>query len=80
PKMIKTRLKIDRKIFYRILDDFRDDIVEETEDAFIVEKEIEDNRELMLYLLSFADGLTILEPEWLRADYTALLRNMLNRY
>lgn len=76
---VKVKLKIDAAIGYRVLDEFRNDILETTETYYIVEKQINDRNWLLTYLLGFGDQMEVLEPTEVRKAYTELLKKMLTK-
>lgn len=79
-RSVKVKLKLDASEGWRVMDEFRGDILETGEDYYIIEKQIEDAAWLLPYLLGFGDRLEILEPTELRDRYVKLLKRMLQKH
>lgn len=79
-ELTKLQLKIDNNMAFRIQDELRDCIVERHEDYCILEVPMKNKKEMLLYLLSFADAVEILAPKKIREEYIVLLHKIMNRY
>lgn len=77
---IKLKLKIDNKMAFRVLDEFKDNIIETGNDGYIVESDIQNSKWLLSYLLSFGDAVEILEPEKIRKEYIDYISSIAKKY
>ena len=65
-KTITVKLKFDRRIAFRVYDEFTDNITEDTQGNLYVQVNLPDNEILYSYLLSFAEYVEVLEPQCIR--------------
>lgn len=77
---IKLKLKIDNNMAFRVLDEFKNNIIEAGNDGYIVEFETQNNKWIFSYLLSFGDAVEILEPEEIRKKYIGFICNIAKKY
>lgn len=79
-KTIPVVLKFDKSMAFRIIDEFRDEIVEDESGDLYVHTHLPDSEVLYSYLFSFTDSVEVIEPESVREQYKNKLKKMLNKY
>ena len=74
-------LRIDAKCAFRAFDEFPEqDIRPQPDGSFLIDEEMPINEWLTGYLLSFADGLEVIEPASLRTALKEKIRSMQKKY
>lgn len=79
-KTITVKLKFDRRIAFRVYDEFTDNITEDTQGNLYVQVNLPDNEILYSYLLSFAEYVEVLEPQCIRKQIKKKLQKMQEKY
>lgn len=79
-KTITVKLKFDRRIAFRVYDEFTDNITEDTQGNLYVQVNLPDNEILYSYLLSFAEYVEVLEPQCIRKQIKKRLQKMKEKY
>lgn len=79
-KTITVKLKFDRRIAFRVYDEFTDNITEDTQGNLYVQVNLPDNEILYSYLLSFAEYVEVLEPQCIRKQIKERLQKMQEKY
>ncbi|WP_440896553.1 helix-turn-helix transcriptional regulator [Amphibacillus sp. Q70] len=79
-KTIKTRLKFDKRIAFRVYDEFTDQVTEDEHGNLYVQTELPDNERLYSYILSFADCVEVIEPKSVRERLEKKLENIQKKY
>lgn len=79
-KTIPVVLKFDKSMAFRIIDEFRDEIVEDASGDLYVHTHLPDSEVLYSYLFSFSDSVEVIEPESVREQYKIKLKKMMNKY
>lgn len=79
-KTITVKLKFDRRIAFRVYDEFTDNITEDTQGNLYVQVNLPDNEILYSYLLSFAEYAEVLEPQCIRKQIKKRLQKMQEKY
>ena len=79
-KTITVKLKFDRRIAFRVYDEFTDNITEDTQGNLYVQVNLPDNENLYSYLLSFAEYVEVLEPQCIRKQIKKRLQKMQEKY
>lgn len=79
-KTITVKLKFDRRIAFRVYDEFTDNITEDTQGNLYVQVNLPDNEILYSYLLSFAEYVEVLEPQCIRKQIKKRLQKMQEKY
>ena len=79
-KTITVKLKFDRRIAFRVYDEFTDNITEDTQGNLYVQVNLRDNENLYSYLLSFAEYVEVLEPQCIRKQIKKRLQKMQEKY
>ena len=79
-KTITVKLKFDRRIAFRVYDEFNDNITEDTQGNLYVQVNLPDNEILYSYLLSFAEYVEVLEPQCIRKQIKKRLQKMQEKY
>lgn len=80
-KIIKLVLQIDKKLTYRVYDEFEDSCIKKLDDGnFIVTVEFPLSDWIYGYILSFGEFVKILEPEDVKNEIIDRLKKSLNNY
>lgn len=79
-KTITVKIKFDRRIAFRVYDEFTDNITEDTQGNLYVQVNLPDNEILYSYLLSFAEYVEVLEPQCIRKQIKKRLQKMQEKY
>lgn len=79
-KTVTVKLKFDRRIAFRVYDEFTDNITEDTQGNLYVQVDLPDNETLYSYVLSFAEYVEILEPQHIRGEFKKRLQKMQEKY
>ena len=81
PMITKLKLEIKSSEAYRVYDEFDESIITKLENGnFLVELELPENAWLYGYLLSFGEGLKVLEPIRIKEIIKEKLEKSLNNY
>lgn len=78
--LVRMKLKIDRSMAFRVLDEFRSGIISEENDYYLVNVELPKSEWLYSYLLSFGETLTVLEPEEIRMEFIERVKKIEKNY
>ena len=74
-------LRVNAECAFRVFDEFPEqDIRQQPDGSFLIDEEMPVNEWLTGYLLSFADGLEVIEPPGLRATLQEKIRLMREKY
>lgn len=79
PPTVHLSLKFDRKLAFRVYDEFLE-VKTDTEGDLYAELDIPDSALLDSYILSFGDAVEVLEPAFIRQRITEKLGKILKRY
>lgn len=79
-RTIPVILKFDKSMAFRVLDEFRNEVVEDELGDLYVHTSLPDSEVLYSYLFSFSDSVEVIEPEIIREGYKNKLRKMMNKY
>lgn len=79
-KTINTKLKFDKHVAFRVYDEFTDEVTEDEQGNLYVQVNLPDNDFLYSYIFSFAEHVEILEPQILREQINAKLKEMQEKY
>lgn len=79
-KTVNTRLKFDKRIAFRVYDEFTDQVMEDEQGNLFVQTQLPDNERLYSYVLSFADCVEVIEPESLRERLKKKLEDIQKKY
>ena len=77
---VKVVLKFDWKHAFRVYEEFSEAEIEETEGSLYVETHLPSHDSLYTYLLSFLDGVEIMEPPRLREEFKEKLKAIADIY
>ena len=77
---VKVLLKFDRKYAFRVYEEFSEAELEETDGSLYVETLLPNHDSLYTYLLSFLDGVEIMEPPRLREEFKEKLKAIADIY
>ena len=77
---IAVKLKFDKKMAFRVYDEFEDDVTEDEQGNLYVRMNLPSNDALYSYLFSFADNVEVLEPENIREQVRKKLAAMQKKY
>ena len=77
---VKVLLKFDRKHAFRVYEEFSEAEIEETDRSIYVETHLPSHDSLYTYLLSFLDGVEIMEPSRLREEFKEKLKAIADIY
>ncbi len=76
--LVHLKLKFDKSQAHRVYDEFYDKVTED-ENSLFVEIDVAGNY-VYSYILSFGDGVEVLEPPEVRANLKTMLRKILSKY
>lgn len=79
-KTVKTKLKFDKHAAFRVYDEFTDEVTEDEQGNLYVQVDLPDNDLLYSYIFSFAGHVEILEPQNLREQINAKIKEMQEKY
>ena len=79
-EMVKLRLKFDKSQAFRVYEEFTGLITEDKEGSLLVEVDLPKHISLYSYLLSFLDGVEVLEPIEIRKEFQTKLNDILKKY
>lgn len=79
-KTIKTKLKFDKHVAFRVYDEFTDQVTVDGQGNLYVQVDLPDNDLLYSYIFSFAEHVEILEPQYLREQINVKLKEMQKKY
>ena len=77
---VKVVLKFDWKHAFRVYEEFSEAEIEETEGSLYVQTHLPSHDSLYTYLLSFLDGVEIMEPPRLREEFKEKLKAIADIY
>ena len=77
---VKVLLKFDKKHAFRVYEEFSEAEIEETDGGIYVETHLPSHDSLYTYLLSFLDGVEIMEPPRLREEFKEKLKAIADIY
>lgn len=77
---VSVVLKFDKRIAFRIYDEFADEVTEDESGSLYVHALLPDGEVLYSYLLSFSDWVEVMEPEDIRRRLKEKLENMYKKY
>lgn len=77
---ITVQLKFDKRIAFRVFDEFAEEAVKDEQGNLYVQAELPDNDTLYSYILSFSDQVEIIEPQNVREHMKEKLEVMLKKY
>ena len=77
---VSVTLRFDKALASRVYDEFADPIHIEADGSLVLTTELPEGETLFAYLLSFADGVEILAPTALRAQFQQKLETILKKY
>lgn len=77
---ITVKLKFDKRMAFRVYDEFADEVTDDEQGNLYVQTNLPDNDGLYSYLFSFADCVEVLEPENIRGLVRKKLAAMQNKY
>lgn len=78
--IVAVTLKFDKKMAFRVYDEFADEVQEDEQGNLYVHTNLPGNDALYSYLFSFADGVEVLEPENIREQVKEKLAAMQKKY
>ncbi len=79
-KTVTVKLKFDRKIAFRVYDEFADGVTEDAQGNLYVQTDFPNHEVLYSYILSFADCAEVLEPQDIREEIKKRLQKMQEKY
>ena len=79
-KTVTVKLKFDRKIAFRVYDEFADGVTEDAQGNLYVQADFPNHEVLYSYILSFADCAEVLEPQNIREEIKKRLQKMQEKY
>lgn len=79
-KTIYTKLKFDKRMAFRIYDEFTDKVTEDEQGNLYVQTELPDNEMLYSYILSFTDCVEVLEPQIVRERIISKIEDVYKIY
>lgn len=79
-KTIPVKLKFDKRIAFRVYDEFADPVTTDEQGNLYVQADLPDSEILYSYVLSFADCAEILEPPYIRKQMKKRLQKMQKHY
>lgn len=77
---ITVKLKFDKRIAFRVFDEFAEEAVKDEQGNLYVQAELPDNDTLYSYILSFSDQVEIIGPQNVREHMKEKLEIMLKKY
>lgn len=79
-KMVSAKLKFDKRIAFRVYDEFTNEVTKDEEGNLYVQTELPDNEMLYCYILSFADYVEVIEPQRVREQIKNKLKDIQEKY
>lgn len=79
-KMVSAKLKFDKRIAFRVYDEFTNEVTKDEEGNLYVQTELPDNEMLYCYILSFADCVEVIEPQRVREQIKNKLKDIQEKY
>lgn len=79
-KLITVKLKFDKDMAFRVYDEFTGEITEDQEGNLILSTKLPDHEILYSYILSFAAGVEVLEPQAVREGIKKKLEEIQKKY
>lgn len=79
-RLVSVTLRFDKALAFRVYDEFADPIRTDADGSLVLTTELPEGETLFAYLLSFADGVEILAPPALRAQFQQKLETILKKY
>lgn len=77
---IAVKLKFDKRMAFRVYDEFADEVTEDEQGNLYVQTNLPSNDMLYSYLFSFADNVEVLEPKIIREQVKEKLAAMQKKY
>ena len=78
--ILSVKLRFDKKMAFRVYDEFADDVTEDELGNLYVQTNLPSSETLYSYLFSFADSVEVLEPQSLREQVKEKLAAMQKKY
>lgn len=78
--LIQLKLQVNASMGFRVYDEFRNGIIIEKDNYFLVDIEIPKGQWLFSYLLSFENNIKVLEPEEIKEKYIEIVKNIIKNY
>ena len=79
-KTVAVSLKFDKKIAFRVYDEFADKITEDSQGNLYVQVNLPDNEILYSYVMSFSNCVEIIEPQYIREQMKKRLQEIQEKY
>ena len=73
-------MKFDKKIAFRVYDEFADKITEDSQGNLYVQVNLPDNEILYSYVMSFSNCVEIIEPQYIREQMKKRLQEIQEKY
>lgn len=77
---VTMKLKFDKSVAFRVLDEFRNGIIERVSDGLLITTCMSKSDWLLGYLLGFGDSLTILEPQEMKEEFLNKIQKIREKY
>ncbi len=77
---VAVKLKFDKKVAFRVYDEFGDTITEDSQGNLYVQVDLPDNETLYSYVMSFSNYVEIIEPQFIREQMKKRLQKMQEKY
>lgn len=77
---IAVKLKFDKKMAFRVYDEFAEGVTEDEQGNLYIQTDLPDSDGLYSYLFSFADYVEVVEPEYIRKRIKKKLSDMQKKY
>lgn len=79
-KTITVKLKFHKNMAFRVYDEFTGEVTKDPEGNLYVSAELPDHEMLYSYILSFADGVEVMEPQQVRESIKKKLEEIYKKY
>ena len=78
--MVRIKVKFDRRVAFRVYDEFNGDITKDNEGNLYTEIDIPNSDTLYNYIFSFGTYVEVLEPEEIRLHIKNLANEIADKY
>ena len=79
-KTITVKLKFDKRVAFRVYDEFTDEVIEDNQGNLYVQTDLPDNEMLYCYVLSFVDCVEVIAPQSVREQLKKRVENIQEKY
>lgn len=79
-ELVRLKLKFDKSQAFRVYEEFSGQISQDSDGNLLVETEFPKHSSLYSYLLSFLDGVEVLEPLEVRQELAQIVKTISQKY